>query len=180
MILVFVAVVFLDVILSGDNALVIGAAANTLPKTERNIAIVFGMVLAAATRILLSLFAVSLLHYRLVGFVAGLTLMFVDGILLKGIVENNLQAKEPKQGKTFWNTIGIIALSDISMSLDNILAVAGVARNHPVIMSLGLICSIAFVGFGAKLASSLLEKWKFLNWVAFVLILFVALELIWS
>lgn len=182
MLLVLATVIFLDVVLSGDNAVVIGMAANTLPAAQRNQAIVFGMAMAAVTRIILCLFAISMLHYRVIEIIGGFALIFVDGKLIQGILNDRMdcaeEKKPPKGGKTFWSTLGIIALADISMSLDNILAVAATARNNPVIMTLGLICSIAFVALGAKIVSSLLEKWKWLNWAGVVLIAMVSLELI--
>jgi predicted tellurium resistance membrane protein TerC len=91
--------------------------------------------------------------------------------------------KEPgsvRQGKDFLSAIGLIAIADISMSLDNVLAVAGIARNNPVILVFGLIVSIACLGFGAKIVSGLLERWKWLNWAGVGLITAIAVELVFG
>ncbi len=181
--LVLASVIFLDVILSGDNAVIIGMAANTLPEAQRNGAITFGMAAAAGARIILCLFAISLLQYRLVSIIGGIALLVVIAKLVKELLYPDPakdKKSKTKQGKTFWTTIGIIALADVSMSLDNILAVAGLARNNPFIMTIGLICSIAFVALGAKIVSTVLEKHKWLNWVGIALIGIVAFELVFG
>lgn len=177
--IVLVSVIFLDVVLSGDNAVVIGMAANTLPKSERIKAITFGMGLAAICRIILSLFAISLLHYRAISIVGGLGLFWVAYRLGKDIYfKEKEEHAPPRQGTNFWSAIGLIAVADISMSLDNVLAVAGIARNNPLILVLGLVLSIACVGLASKLMSDLLDRYKWLNWVGVGLIVMIATELI--
>lgn len=178
--LVVTSVVFLDILLSGDNALVVGMAANTLPEKFRNGAIALGMAGAAIVRIALSLCAVALLRYRIVSILGGLALIWVVYRLANDILE----PKEPggvlpkAQGESVLSVIWIITLADISMSLDNVLAVAAVARDHPFLLVFGLIVSIACVALGAKIASRLLEKYHWLNWVGVGLITLVAIELI--
>jgi YjbE family integral membrane protein len=178
--IVLISVIFLDIILSGDNAVVVGIAANTLPKEQRNYAIIFGMTLAAATRIILSLFAISLLHYRLISIIGGISLLWVAFKLGKDILLKEKEAKEVPQGKDLLSAIGLIVVADVSMSLDNILAIAGIARNNPFIMVLGLIISIACVAYGAKIVSGLLERFRWLNWVGVGLIAMVAIELVFG
>lgn len=182
--LVLVSVVFLDVLLSGDNAVVIGMAANTLPKVQRNTAIFLGMVVTALARIIFSLFAVSLLKYRAVSIAGGFVLLWVIYKLVKDILAEKKEEEEgsapEKPRKSLLSTIGIIAAADISMSLDNVLAVAALARNNPFILVIGLVTSIALLGFGAKLVSKLLEKWPWLSWVGAALIFVIALELIFG
>lgn len=180
---VLISVVFLDVLLSGDNAVVIGMAANTLPKVQRNTAIFLGMVVAALARIIFSLFAVSLLKYRAVSIAGGFVLLWVIYKLVKDILAEKKEEEgsaPEKPRKSLLSTIGIIAAADISMSLDNVLAVAALARNNPFILVIGLVTSIALLGFGAKLVSKLLEKWPWLSWVGAALIFVIALELIFG
>lgn len=179
--LVLLSVIFLDILLSGDNAVVVGMAANTLPKNQRNKAIALGMVMAAISRIALSLFAISLLQYRIISVIGGLGLFWVAYRLVKEILAKDEAGEDgapKKQGKTLLSIIWVIAVADISMSLDNVLAVAAVARNNPFILVIGLIASIACVAFGAKLASKLMERWHWLNWVGVGLIVVIALELV--
>lgn len=175
--IVLASVIFLDVILSGDNAVVIGMAANTLPPEQRNHAIIYGMSLAAISRIILSLFAISLLHYRLISIVGGISLLWVAYRLGKF---SKKETKTVRQGNDLLGAVGLIVLADVSMSLDNVLAVAGIARNNPLIMVLGLVVSIACVAIGAKIVSGLLERFKWLNWVGVGLIVMIALELIFG
>jgi YjbE family integral membrane protein len=181
--LVLASVIFLDILLSGDNAVVVGMAANTLPQNQRNRAIVLGMVLAAIARIVLSLFAISLLQYRLISIIGGIGLLGVAYKLAEEILDGDDHKgaeRSKKQGKTLLSIIWLIAIADISMSLDNVLAVAGVARNNPLILVMGLIASIACVGLGAKLVSRWMEKWHWLNWVGVSLIVIVAFELVFG
>lgn len=89
-------------------------------------------------------------------------------------------APTPPEGKNFWATIGLIAVADISMSLDNILAIAGIARNNPFIMVIGLILSIACLAVASKVVSGLLEKFTWLNWAGVGLIGIIAVELIFG
>ena len=178
---VLFGVVFLDVLLSGDNAVIVGMAANTLPKEQRTYALIFGMGFAALVRIILSLVARSLLQYRWVSIIGGIVLLIIVIKLTIGLLKpKDEEQKAPRSSDEFWKAIGLIAFADISMSLDNILSVAAVARNNPVLLALGLIISIGFMGFGAKLASMLLEKWKWLNWAGVVLISFIAIDLIFG
>lgn len=179
--LVFASVILLDVLLSGDNAVVVAMAANTLPEVDRGRAILCGMILAAIARICFSLFTVSLLHYRFISIIGGIGLLWVAFRLGRDVLKH--KDREPgavHQGKDFLTAIGLIAVADISMSLDNVLAVAGIARNNPVMLVFGLVVSIACVGFGAKIVSGLLERWKWLNWAGVALIAVVALELVFG
>lgn len=178
---VLVSVIFLDIILSGDNAVVVAMAANTLPPEQRNRAIIYGMGLAAIARIVFSLFAISLLHYRVISIIGGISLLWVAYKLGRSILIDAGDGDDaPKQGKDLWSTITLIAIADISMSLDNVLAVAGVARNNPFILVLGLIVSIGCLGYGAKVMAGLLERFSWLNWAGVVLITVVAVELIFG
>lgn len=182
-ILVLVSVVFLDVLLSGDNAVVVGMAANTLPENLRNRAIMYGMAMAAVCRIALSLFALALLRYRLVSIVGGVGLLWVAYKLLMEILkgdEDEEKGPPKRKGDDLLSTMLIIAVADVSMSLDNILAVSALARNNPAILVFGLVVSITCMAFAAKLASKLLASYKWLNWVGFGLIIIIAFELIFG
>lgn len=175
---VLVLVIFVDILLSGDNAVVIAMAANTLIPSQRTPAIIYGMTLAAVTRIILSLFAVSLLHYRIVSIIGGISLFWVAYKLGKDIYTKGNKETKVRQSTNLLSTIGVIAVADISMSLDNVLAVASIARNNPIILVLGLIISIACLGFGAKLLAGLMERWTWATWAGVALIGMIAFELV--
>ena len=182
--LVLASVIFLDVVLSGDNAVIVGMAANTLPTKYRTQAIVFGMALAAACRIVFSLGAIVLLQYRILSILGGLGLLWITYKLVKDILTGDADEKAARNKKAtdgdLWKTVLVIGMADVSMSLDNVLAVAGIARNNPFLLVFGLIVSIAIVGFGAKITSTLLEKYKWMNWVGVALVALVAIELIFG
>lgn len=175
------SVVFLDMILSGDNAVVIAMAANGLSPANRNRAILFGMIGAAIARILFALLATSLLHSHLIGFLGGLILLWVAYKLGKDLLTEKAAGETPLEGpQSFFYAIGLILMADISMSLDNVLAVAALARNHPWIMGLGILVSIFFLAYTAKYIADLMLKWKWISWLGLVLILWVAFDLILS
>lgn len=173
------SVIFLDACLSGDNAVVIAMAANGLERSVRDKAIFGGMLLAAVLRIILAIFAVNLLQYRWLGFVGGLALLWVAYGLFKDMrLQNEDEAAGAKQVKTLAHAVVAIIIADVSMSLDNVLAVAGLARGHPVVMAIGILASIAMLAFTARWVADLMQKRPWLNWIGIAMIVYVALDLI--
>jgi YjbE family integral membrane protein len=174
------SVIFLDICLSGDNAVVVAMAANGVKKELRDAAIFLGMGLAAVLRILLALIATTLLNNHWIAFIGGLLLLWVAYNLGKDLfAKAQDDGKEmPNRSHTMWSALLTIVAADISMSLDNILAIAGLARNHGIIMAIGILASIFILVFVARHVATLLEKHKWLNWVGLVLIIYVAFDLI--
>ncbi len=180
-------VIMIDLVLAGDNAVVIGLAAAGLPKDQRAKAILIGIGAATALRILFALVTVQLL--ALVG------LLFAGGILLLWVCwkmwrelraphpmhdpamddEENLNIKRPR--KTLRQAALQIIVADVSMSLDNVLAVAGAAREHPYILIGGLTLSIALMAFAASFIARLLDHYRWIAYIGLAIILYVALQM---
>jgi YjbE family integral membrane protein len=185
-------VVMIDLVLAGDNAIVIGLAAAGLPEDHRKKAILAGILAATALRIGFASITVQLL--QIIG------LLLAGGILLLWVcwkMWRELRASHAHQAKfqnlsaastidaastaghqkTLGQAIWQITIADVSMSLDNVLAVAGAAREHPVILIFGLALSIALMGFAASFIARLLEKHRWVAYVGLLIILYVAFDM---
>jgi YjbE family integral membrane protein len=191
-----VQVIIIDLVLAGDNAVVIGLAAAGLPREQRTKAILVGIVAATVLRIGFAGITTQLL--RLVGllFAGGLLLLWVCWKMwreLRTPVEEGREAAEAFIGydihangtiaahiprTTFGQAAGQI-IADLSMSLDNVLAVAGAAREHPVVLIFGLILSVALMGLAASVIARLLQKHRWIAYVGLAVILYVALDMIY-
>jgi YjbE family integral membrane protein len=184
---VLLQVVLIDLVLAGDNAIVIGLAAAGLPQTQRAKAILIGIVVATMLRMLFAGLATQIL--QIVG------LLLAGGILLLWVCwkmwrELRASSTEPAGGKEAGASAGSkprktlvqaswqIIVADVSMSLDNVLAVAGAAREHPVVMIFGLGLSIAMMGVAASFIARLLQNQRWIAYVGLAVILYVAVEMI--
>lgn len=178
----FVQVVMIDVLLAADNAIVVGALAAGLPPTMRRKVILVGVVAALVLRIGFALVVTQLL--QIVGLVlaGGLLLLWVAwkmGRELRAGAEGDdpLAEQAPRR---FWAAAWAVAVADISMSLDNVLAVAGAARDHPGILAIGLILSVALMGLAANVLARVIERYRWLAYVGLLVILWVAGKMIWE
>lgn len=176
-ILAFAQVIGIDIALSGDNAVVIGTAASGLADGQRKRAILIGTLCAIILRIVFSIGAVFLLGVPYLNLIGGLMLVWVCwkmwGEITSGGGETNLTPK-----KTLFQAVMQIAIADVSMSLDNVLAVAGAAQDHMYIMAFGLILSIGLMACAANYISKLLNKYPSLQYVGLALIMYVATSMI--
>jgi len=177
----FISVVFIDLVMSGDNAIVIGLAVAGLPRDIRKKAIFYGIVAATVLRILF-----SSITYELLG-ILGLTL--AGGLLLLWVAYKmwqEIKSQKPKDddsgitaGKTLFQAMRTIIIADVSMSLDNVLAVAGAAYGSPGMLVFGLLLSIVLMAVAANYLATLLEKHKWLTYIGLLVVAYVALEMIW-
>jgi YjbE family integral membrane protein len=173
-----------NIILSGDNAVLIALAAAGLPAEQRPRAIMFGMVLAVVLRIILSVVAVQLLAVPGLLLVGGLLLLWIAwGFFRELRAEDN----EEKTGdhshhetKTMATALRQIVIADVSMSLDNVLAVAGAAHGNMPMLILGLVISILLMGVAATLISKLLERYRWIAYLGVALIVWIGLKMIWE
>ncbi len=189
-------VIMIDLVLAGDNAVVIGLAAAGLPKDQRNKAILVGIIAATVLRIAFAGVATQLLQLIGLLLVGGILLLWVcwkmwrelrDGHSEEEGVENvtgdDINADgtvgSPVARKTFGQAAWQIVVADVSMSLDNVLAVAGAAREHPGVLIVGLGLSIALMGLAASFIARLLQKHRWIAYVGLAIILYVALDMIW-
>ncbi|WP_035485665.1 YjbE family putative metal transport protein [Geminicoccus roseus] len=179
---VFFTIVLIDVALAGDNAVVVGQLASGLPSEQKRRAILLGVVLALVFRVAFALVAVQLLQIIGLLLAGGLLLLWVSYKMYRELREGS-QADNPDAPpgsvgrKTFAAAAFQIAVADVSMSLDNVLAVAGVARDHMTALIFGLVLSIALMGVAANFIARWMEKHRWMAWVGLLIILFVALKM---
>lgn len=188
----FFQVVMIDLVLAGDNAIVIGLAAAGLPDDQRKKAILVGILAATAMRIGFASVTVQLLQIIGLLLAGGILLLWVCWKMWRELRTSHHQASPqslsaartatidsaPPQ-KTLGQAIWQITLADVSMSLDNVLAVAGASRDHPWVLVFGLGLSIALMGLAASFIAKLLQKHRWIAYVGLVIILYVALDMIW-
>jgi len=183
----FLQVLMIDVMLAGDNAIVVGALAAGLPTDQRRKVILIGIIAALVLRIV---FAVSVsLLMNIVGlvFAGGLLLLWVSWRMFREIRHASLvQGDDPTehdgipQVKSFLGAAWAVAVADVSMSLDNVLAVAGAAREHPGILVIGLLLSVALMGIAANLIARYIERYRWIAFIGLAVILYVAIKMIWE
>lgn len=185
-------VILIDVALAGDNAVVVGMAAAGLAPELRRKAIVIGIVAATLMRLVFAAFTTQLL--QIVGLVlaGGILLLWVAWKMWREIREHSTheaergeavlegRAVETADPKTFRQAVTQIMIADISMSLDNVLAVAGAAREHAWVLVVGLVLSIGLMGAASTLIARLLQRYHWIAYVGFVIILWVAVQMIWD
>ncbi|MBY3173561.1 TerC family protein [Rhizobium leguminosarum] len=176
-------VIAIDLVLAGDNAVVIGLAAAGLEATQRRKAIIVGIVAATVLRILFASVAVYLLAIVGLLLAGGLLLLWVCWKMWRelraGHGENHgAVGGEGAPKKTFFQAATQIVIADVSMSLDNVLAVAGAAREHPSVLVIGLALSIALMGIAANFIARLLTNHRWIAYVGLLIILYVSLDMI--
>ncbi len=188
-------VIMIDLVLAGDNAIVIGLAAAGLPKDQRNKAILIGIIAATVLRIIFAGITTQLLAIVGLLLAGGILLLWVcwkmwrelrdsDGhdveeIMADQDLNNDGEIAKTAPRKTFAQAAWQILVADITMSLDNVLAVAGAAREHPWVLVFGLALSIALMGLAATFIARLLQKHRWIAYVGLAVILYVSLEMIY-
>ncbi|NMJ41980.1 YjbE family putative metal transport protein [Roseomonas sp. JC162] len=179
----FLEILWLNIILSGDNAVVIGMAAAGLPPHLRSKAVLFGIVAAAGLRIVFSIFATYLLSLWWIAFLGGAALLYIAWGFWKELrshgeedAEEEGDAKEKTLAAALWQ----IVIADVSMSLDNVLAVAAVARNDLTMLVIGLTISIILMGLLGGLLARLLDRFKIIAYIGVALIAWIGIELMYE
>jgi YjbE family integral membrane protein len=173
-------VVLIDVTLAGDNAVVVGMAVAGLNAAERRRAIALGVGAAALIRVALSLVAVRLLAVLGLTLAGGILLLWVCWKMYRELRAQPAHADAGVPRKTLRQAILQIALADLSMSLDNVLAVAGAARLHVWVMVGGLALSVVLMGVAANYLARMLDRWRWIAWVGLAVVVFVAVRMIWD
>jgi YjbE family integral membrane protein len=178
--LALLQVVLIDVTLAGDNAVVVGLAVAGLPARERRRAIAAGVTTAALIRVALSLVAVQLLAIIGLTLAGGILLVWVCWKMFRELRTHGASDHAHHPRKTLRQAIFQIALADLSMSLDNVLAVAGAAHAHIGIMVAGLGLSVLLMGLAADFLAHLLARHRWIAWLGLAVVAFVALHMIWD
>ncbi|MXP62339.1 TerC family protein [Roseomonas sp. M0104] len=176
-------IMWLNIILSGDNAVVIGLAAAGLPPHQRGRAVLFGVAAAAVLRIVFSIFATYLLALWWIDLVGGLALLYIAWTFYRELRHGGEEADQDHAGgqeKSLAQALWQIILADVSMSLDNVLAVAAVARANLPLLIVGLAISIVMMGLLGGLLAKLLDRFKIIAYVGVALIVYIGLELLWE
>ena len=181
-------VVVIDVVLAGDNAIVVGIAVAGLPPQRRRRAIIIGIAAATVLRIVFAFLALQLLDVIGLVFAGGLLLLWVAWKLYRELRQSQTAgeaghaAGAPPRQKTMRQAITQIVIADLSMSLDNVLAVAGVARTQaaPWVLVAGLVLSVALMGLASHLIARLVARFPNLSWIGVAIIAIVALRMIWE
>jgi YjbE family integral membrane protein len=155
----FLSIVLIDLILAGDNAVVIAMAVRSLPRKQRLRGIAFGAGAAVILRVVLTFFAAQLLQIQFVKFIGGAVILWVA---VKLFVEGAPDEEVKREAKTLWQAIWLILIADITMSTDNVLAVAGASKGNLFLLIFGLGLSIPFVVFTSNLLSMLMDRYPFL------------------
>ncbi len=185
----FLQIVLADIVLSGDNALIIGMAAASLSPELRRRAIVYGMVVAAGLRIIFAIFATYLLAIKGLLFLGGILLLWVSWRLWEEIAaqvaERAAETHEEAgyQGpprRTMMSAMISITIADVSMSIDNVLAVAAIARENTGLLIFGLLLAIALMGFGASLIVKLLTRFHWISYLGLVVLIITSLQMLWD
>ena len=188
----FLQVLMIDVVLAGDNAIVVGALAAGLPTGQRKKVIAIGVIAALVLRVAFALTVTWLLGIVGLVLAGGFLLLWVAWRMYRdlgghGMGESpgspEIEGDEHsglKASRSFAAAAWSVAIADVSMSLDNVLAVAGAAREHPGILIVGLIVAVALMGVAANVIAQYIERYRWIGWIGLIVILYVALKMIWD
>ena len=179
---IFFQIVLIDLVLAGDNAIIIGMVASQFDQNLRKKIIFWGIGAAIVLRIALTSIATYLLQIDGLRTIGGLLLLYISYIFYRDVFKKRIYDKKKivSDNLTFYKAILTIIIADISMSLDNVLGVAGAAKQHYFLLVFGLVLSILLMATVANVISSWIEKYKWIGWLGLLAILAVAIELIYS
>ena len=181
-IVIFFQIVFIDLVLAGDNAIIIGMVASQFKDEIRKKIIFWGIGAAIVLRIVFTLITAYLLQINGLKTIGGLLLFYIAYKLYKDVIKNGISDDKKIQtdNPNYFKAIMTVVIADISMSLDNVLGVAGAARDHYVLLVFGLILSILLMATVATIISKWIKKYKWIGWLGLLAILVVAIQLIYS
>ena len=180
-ILIFFQIIFIDLVLAGDNAIIIGMVASQFPPEQRKKIIFWGIGAAVILRILFTLITAYILQISGLRLVGGILLLYICYKLYVDVVKQSEKKESVKiDNSSFMKAITTVILADITMSLDNVLGVAGAARDHYYLLVFGLALSIILMATAATLISGWIKKYKWIAWVCLLAVLIVAIELIYT
>ena len=186
----FLQVLMIDLVLAGDNAIVVGALAAGLPADQRKKVILIGVLAALVLRIAFALVVTQLMQIVGLIFVGGLLLIWVAWKMWRELRHTGQSQGSPeiegdehsglKPAKSFAGAAWAVAVADVSMSLDNVLAVAGAAREHPGILIVGLIFAVALMGIAANIIAQYIERYRWIAYLGLAVIVYVAVKMIYD
>jgi YjbE family integral membrane protein len=182
-------IILADLSMAGDNVVIMGTLASGLPEKDRRRVLLFGVAMALVFLIGFALIATQLLKITGLLLAGGLLLLWVAYNMYKELRPSKvvvaddpatLAVEGPPASKTFLQAAIQITIADLSMSLDNVLVVAAIAKDNPAVLFIGLTCSVLIMGLGANLVAKLVQKYHWIAWVGLIIILYVAFGMIWE
>ena len=181
-IIIFFQIVFIDLVLAGDNAIIIGMVASQFPIDQRKKIIFWGISAAVILRIVFTLITEYLLQIKGIRLVGGILLLYICYKLYVDVIKNVKENKKniKVDNSTFFKAMTTVIIADVTMSLDNVLGVAGAARDHYLLLIFGLALSITLMATAATLISGWIKKYRWIAWVGLFAILAVSIELIYT
>jgi YjbE family integral membrane protein len=180
--IIFFQIVLIDLVLAGDNAIIIGMVASQFDQNSRKKIIFWGIGAAIVLRIIFTLITAYLLQINGLRLIGGLLLLYIAYKLYKDVIKNESSNKEKitAHKPNFFKAITTVILADVTMSLDNVLGVAGAAKDHYILLVFGLILSIILMATIANIISKWIKVYKWIGWLGLLAIVVVAIELIYS
>ena len=181
-IIIFFQIVFIDLVLAGDNAIIIGMVASQFQADQRKKIIFWGIGAAVVLRIIFTLVAAYLLQINGLRLIGGILLLYIVYKLYIDVIKNSSENKEniKVDKSSLFKAITTVIIADVTMSLDNILGVAGAAKDHYVLLIFGLALSIALMATAANLISKWIKEYRWIAWIGILAILVVAIDLIYT
>ena len=181
-IIIFFEIVFIDLVLAGDNAIIIGMVASQFQTDQRKKIIFWGIGAAVILRIIFTLVAAYLLQINGLRLIGGILLLYIVYKLYIDVIKNSSENKEniKVDKSSLLKAITTVIIADVTMSLDNVLGVAGAAKDHYVLLIFGLALSIALMATAANLISKWIKKYRWIAWIGILAILVVAIDLIYT
>ena len=181
-IIIFFQIIFIDLVLAGDNAIIIGMVASQFPHEQRKKIIFWGISAAVILRIIFTLVTAYLLQITGLRLIGGVLLLYICYKLYVDVVKTNNEDKKDIKvdNSSFLKAISTVLIADVTMSLDNVLGVAGAARDHYLLLIFGLTLSIALMATAATLISGWIKRYKWIAWLGLLAILAVAIDLIYT
>jgi len=179
--IIFSQIVFIDLVLAGDNAIIIGMVASKFPSDQRKKIIFWGIGGAVILRIILTMITAYLLQITGLRLVGGLLLLYIVYKLYVDVIQNSSKEEDVKvDNSSLIKAIWTVLIADFTMSLDNVLGVAGAAGDHYILLIFGLVLSIILMATAANLISKWIKEYKWIAWVGLLAILIVAIQLIYT
>ena len=179
--IILIEIILIDLVLAGDNAIIIGMVASKFDSSERNKIIFWGIGGAVILRIFFTFFAAYLLQITGLSLIGGILLLYICYKLYRDVIQNKIEEKNLEiDNSNFKKAILTVILADVTMSLDNVLGVAGAAKDHYTLLAFGLGLSILLMAFAANYTAKLIKKYSWISWVGLLAILIVAIELIYT
>ncbi len=179
--IILIEIILIDLVLAGDNAIIIGMVASKFDSSKKNKIIFWGIGGAVILRIFFTFIAAYLLQITGLRLIGGILLLYISYKLYRDVIQNKIEEKNLEiDNSNFKKAILTVILADVTMSLDNVLGVAGAAKDHYTLLAFGLGLSILLMAFAANYTAKLIKKYSWISWVGLLAILIVAIELIYT